>query len=201
MLPSPPRVSTWMPSRRGGALADMAKRTSRRLVIDASVVQAAGPEGATFPTSKNCRDFLKAVLTVCHQVVLTPDIGDEWKTHLSRFSRMWRVSMEAKKKVYRPPGSVVDDELRAKISRAASSQEERSTLSKDTFLIEAALATDCAIAALDDTALRAFRKAANSVREIGRIVWVNPDKTDERPIAWLEKGARIERTRQVRPNR
>ncbi len=179
----------------------MAKRTSRRLVIDASVVHAAGPEGATFPTSKNCRDFLQAVLTICHQVVVTRDIGDEWKRHLSGFSRKWRVSMEAKKKVYRPPDSVIDDELRERISNAASSDKERAAMSKDALLIEAALATDCAIAALDDTALRAFRKAANSVRKIRRIVWVNPDKTDERPIAWLEKGARIERTRQLRPNR
>ncbi len=120
---------------------------------------------------------------------------------MSSFARTWRVSMEARKKVCRPPGSVVDDELRAKISNAASSHKERDTLSKDTLLIEAAVATDYAIAALDDTALRAFRKAANSVRRIRRIVWVNPDKTDERPIAWLEKGARIERTRQLRPNR
>ncbi len=189
-----------MPPRQGGGLADMAKVTSRRLVIDASVVRAAGPEGASFPTSKNCRDFLKAVLTICHQVVVTPDIGDEWKRHLSRFSRKWRVSMEAKKKVYRP-GSVVDDELRAKISLAASSRQERSTLSKDTLLIEAALATDHAIAALDDTAREAFRRAANSVHRIRRIVWVNPDKADERAIDWLEEGARIERTRQLRPNR
>jgi hypothetical protein len=96
---------------------------------------------------------------------------------------------------------VVDNELREKISNAASSDKERDALSKDTLLIEAALATDCAIAALDDTALRAFRKAANTVRRIRQIVWVNPDTTDERPIAWLEKGARIERTRQLGPNR
>ena len=190
-----------MPPRRGGELAEMAKRTSRRLVIDASVVRAAGPEGATFPRSKNCRDFLEAVRTICHRVVMTPEIRDEWARHMSSFACKWRVSMEAKKKVYRPPDSVVDDELRAKISRAASNPKERDTLSKDTLLIEAALATDCAIAALDDTALRAFRKAANSVGEIARIVWVNPDKTDERPIPWLEKGARLERTRQLRPNR
>ena len=190
-----------MPPKRGEGLADMAKVNSRRLVIDASVVRAAGPEGATFPTSKNCRDFLKAVLKICHQVVMTPDIGEEWKKHLSRFSRKWRVSMEAKKKVYRPPASVVDDGLRAKISRAASSQKERDAMSKDTLLIEAALATDCAIAALDDAAFRAFRKAANSIPRIGRIVWVNPNETDEPPIAWLEKGAKIERARQLRPNR
>ena len=66
---------------------------------------------------------------------------------------------------------------------------------------EAALATDGAIAALDDAAFRGFRKAANSVRKIGQIVWVNPDKVDERAIAWLEKGARIERSRQLRPKR
>ena len=190
-----------MPPRRGAGLADMVKVTSRRLVIDASVVHAAGSEGATFPTSKNCRDFLEAVRTICHRVVMTPDIRDEWARHMSSFARKWRVSMEAKRKVYRTPGSVVDDELRGKISNAASSDRERDVLSKDTLLIEAALATDFAIAALDDTAFRAFRKAANSVRRLRRIVWVNPDRTDERPIAWLEKGARIERTRQLRPNR
>ena len=69
-----------MPPRRGEGLADMARRTSRRLVIDASVVHAAGPEGATFPTSKNCRDFLKAVLTICHNVVMTPEIGKEFES-------------------------------------------------------------------------------------------------------------------------
>ena len=179
----------------------MAKVTSRRLVIDASVAHAAGGEGATSPTSKNCRDFLKAVHAICHRVVMTPEIWDEWARHMSSFARKWLVSMYAKKKVYRPPGSVVDEELGDKISDAASNDTERDDMSKDALLIQAALATDCAIAALDDAALRAFRKAAKSVRRIRRIVWVNPGKTNERAIAWLEKGARIESTRQLRPNR
>ena len=167
------------------------------MVIDASVLQAAGPEGATFPTSKNCRDFLKAVRSICHRVVMTPEIGEEWKAHMSGFSRTWLVSMKHKKKVYRPPDSVVNEELREKISNAASSQTERDALSKDTLLIEAALATDHSIASLDDAARRGFRKVANSVRRIGQIVWVNPDKTDEEPIDWLEKGAKAESSRRL----
>ena len=177
----------------------MAKRTSRRLVIDASVMRAAGGEDATFPTSKNCRDFLKAVHTICHRVVMTPEIRDEWKRHMSRFSRKWRVSMEAKKKVCRID-PVPDDDLCGRILDTASSQKEQDALQKDLRLVEAALAADNSIAALDDTAQRAFRKAANSVREIRQIVWVNPDKTAKRVLAWLDEGAKIERGRQLQPN-
>lgn len=179
----------------------MAKKTSRLLVIDASVVHAAGKKDAISPMAKNCRNFLEAVRTICHRVVMTPELRDEWKRHLSSFSRKWRVSMEAKKKVYRLPALVEDEEMQAKILHTASSKNERDIMSKDMLLIEAALATDSVIAALDGTALRAFRKAAISVRKIRPIVWVNPDKTDEEPITWLEKGARSESERQLRPDR
>ena len=177
----------------------MAKGTSRRLVIDASVLHAAGPEGATFPTSKNCRDFLEAVRSICHRVVMTPDIGDEWRRHLSPFARKWRVSMEAKKKVYRTE-PVPDADLCGRILDTAASQKEQDALQKDLRLVEAALAADNSIAALDDTVRRAFRKAANSVGEIRRIVWINPAKTEERPIVWLEEGAKIENARQLQSN-
>lgn len=176
----------------------MAKVASRRIVVDASVVRAAGGEDATFPTSKHCRDFLKAIHTICHRVVMTPEIRDEWKRHMSRFSRKWRVSMEAKKKLCRIK-PVPDDDLCAKILETGSGQGQQDALQKDLRLIEAALATDNSIAALDDTARRAFINAARSVREIRRIVWVNPAKTNEQPIDWLENGARIESTRQLHP--
>ncbi len=107
--------------------------------------------------------------------------------------------MEAKKKVFRTE-PVSDDDLSGRILDTAASQKEQDALQKDLRLVEAALAADNSIAALDDTVRRAFRKAANSVGEIRRIVWVNPAKTEERPIAWLEEGAKIESTRQLQPN-
>jgi hypothetical protein len=79
----------------------MPTKISRRLVIDASVARSSGGEAATYPTSKHCRDFLKATLKICHRVVMTPDIMEEWRAHQSGFARRWRVSMEARKKVER----------------------------------------------------------------------------------------------------
>jgi hypothetical protein len=49
-------------------------KVSKLLVIDASIARSCGAPNATFPTSKNCRDFLNAVLTICHRMVLTDDI-------------------------------------------------------------------------------------------------------------------------------
>lgn len=49
----------------------MAAKVSKLLVIDTSVVGAAGGPDATYPTSVHCRDFLQAVLDICHRVVIT----------------------------------------------------------------------------------------------------------------------------------
>jgi hypothetical protein len=73
----------------------MAKTTSRRLVIDADVARSAGGEQATHPRSKHCRDFPRAVLEICHRLVLTPLTGDEWKRHRSRFAATWLGQMYA----------------------------------------------------------------------------------------------------------
>ena len=62
----------------------MDRAKSKRLVIDADVLHSAGGEEATHSTAKRCRDFLKAVLTICHRVVRTPDIDKEWKAPLFR---------------------------------------------------------------------------------------------------------------------
>ncbi|NJN67655.1 MAG: hypothetical protein HC884_13555 [Chloroflexaceae bacterium] len=75
----------------------MAVKSSRQLVIDANVASAAGDKG-TGP-SKACRAFLEEVRKVCHRMVLTPAIKDEWDRHQSPFARRWRVAMQSKKKM------------------------------------------------------------------------------------------------------
>src|SRR6266568_2952163 len=119
MLPSYARVSVNMPAK-----------VSRRLVIDASVARAAGGEGTTHPTSKHCRDLLQAVLTICHRVVLTPDITQEWNTHQSRFARLWRVSMVARKKIYHA-NTAIDQELHHKIESSTVSARAQEAMRKD----------------------------------------------------------------------
>jgi len=73
----------------------VAKGVSKRLVIDASVARSSGGEDATYPTSVHCRDFLQAVLDICHKFVMTPDIKQEWDKHQSIFALRWRRRMVA----------------------------------------------------------------------------------------------------------
>lgn len=169
-------------------------RRSRALVIDASVAAAAGR--TDHPVSKACRDFLEAVLKICHHVVLTREIRQEWNKHQSNFTALWRSSMYARKKVARPQ---VDrnDVLRTGIANSNLSHNECEEVLKDVHLVEAALAADLLLASLDDTARASFRKIAHEVGSLQQVVWVNPAKDDERAVQWLGEGARDEESRRL----
>lgn len=174
----------------------MPARVSRCLVIDASVARASGGEGATHPTSKRCRDFLTAVRRICHRVVMTPEIGREWKEHQSNFTRQWRVSMQARRKVYRVDVAL-NDMLYDKVKQEAANDNVREAMVNDLHLIEAALITDRTVVSLDENARHLFAQAAQKVGELRNVAWVNPDAADEQPIRWLEEGARPEKNRQL----
>jgi hypothetical protein len=170
----------------------MPAKVSRRLVIDASVARAAGGEEATYPTSKHCRDLLQAVLAICHRVVLTPDITREWNTHQSRFARLWRVSMAARKKVYHTDISI-DQELHNKIESSTASARKQEAMRKDMLLIAAVLRTDKTVVSLDDIARTHFAVASKAVGELRNIVRVNPGMAREDAITWLQNGAKPEK--------
>lgn len=174
----------------------MPARTSRYLVVNASVAQASGGEDAVLPRSKYCRDFLMAVRTICHCIVMTSEISREWKEHQSNFARQWRVSMEARKKVCRVDVASYD-ELYGKIEYVASNEKDRDAMLKDFPLIEAALSTDRTVISLDEKARRLFSGAAQNVSELKSVVWVNPEKAEEQPIRWLKDGAKSEKSRQL----
>ncbi|MEO7327060.1 MAG: hypothetical protein ABI193_00675 [Minicystis sp.] len=162
--------------------------TSRQLVIDASVARSAGGEDATFPLSKQCRDFLQTTLVVCRRAVFTTLVYEEWKRHQSRFARKWRLAMVARKKI-----SLIevpeDTALRAQIDHVASDERARLAMSKDAHLIEAACATDFTVVSLDETVRRLFAKAAPGVRPLQPIIWANPDREVEGCSTWLRSGA------------
>jgi hypothetical protein len=65
------------------------------------------------------------------------------------------------------------------------------------FLIEAAKTTDETVISLDETVRNLFISAARHVGELRTIVWINPDKTEEQPITWLENGAKHEKKRSL----
>ena len=175
----------------------MRARDSKQLVIDADVARASGSETATHPRAEHCRDFLNAVLSLSHRIVMTEKINNEWKNHQSRFARRWRVSMDARKKITRidPPE---DEELQAKVTTTTNDADEIEALRKDFHLLHAALATDQVIISLDETVRGLFKRASQQVGEIRNIIWVNPDRTaEEQPIAWLQNGAPPEPHRQL----
>ena len=176
----------------------MRRGDSKRLVIDTDVAQASGSEEATQPRAKHCRDFLQEVLSLSHSVVMTPEISNEWKRHRSGFARRWRVSMDARKKVYRV-NAPADEELRDKIEKTATRENEVEDMQKDFHLLEAALVTDQTIVSLGEIIRGCFARAAQYVGEIQHIVWVNPNHTEEEePLDWLQNGAPPEDHRKLR---
>jgi len=120
---------------------------------------------------------------------MTPEIGEEWKQHASRFARTWRVAMFARKKVDLAT-IFPQTKLRAKVCDGTAK------MLKDWHLIEAALATDKIIVSRDDTARELFSGAAKNVGEIQKVIWVNPAEELD-PCFWLEKGASAEDRRML----
>lgn len=172
------------------------KPSSVVLVIDASIARAAGPENATHPTAKHCRDFLLAVVRICHRIGMSPAIADEWKRHRSGFSRQWLVSMHARKKVVNV-SATEDRRLREIISKNADSETTRKVMLKDAHLLEAAIEADRRIASLDDIVKNLFADACVKYKAVQTIGWVNPDKEFDEVLAWLELGAPLDKVRQL----
>lgn len=174
----------------------MPNKVARDLVVDASVARSAGGEGATYPTSKNCRDCLKTILALPHRVVMSPPIADEWNKHKSAFARQWLVSMTARKRVLPVEPEQLED-LRQKLREIAGSEKDAAAMLKDFHLVEAALVTDQTVIALDEIVRALFATSCQTVGQMRSIVWVNPDKSEEQPFVWLEAGAEPEKSRQL----
>ena len=156
--------------------------TGKRIVVDASVARASGGEDAIFPISKQCRDFLLALKRICHTLVVTPEIQEEWKRHQSGFARRWMRTMYARRKVCRID-SVTDAPLRTKLSTVPCGRAQREAMLKDCHLVEAAMATDWAVVSLDDAMRNLLREASGRVGEIRAVIWVNPGVGEEASIS------------------
>jgi len=168
----------------------------RRLVVNASIARAAGGDGAIFPTSRNCRDFLYEIFHLGHVIIMTAEILIEWKKHGSPYSLKWLYWMTKKNKRI-ILANVENNELRQRIIESAPNEGSRNAMIKDIILIEAAMVSDNTIASLDEAARKRYKKISIEVTEIGQIIWVNPDKEEEEPIIWLREGATPEEDRKL----
>lgn len=175
-------------------------RMSRRIVVDASVARAAGT--SENPVSSRSREFLQAMLRICHRVVMTPEIQREWRQHQSNFSMAWLGAMQRRRKV---EAAAVDatrqGELVAAVLRSDLGTTQQAAAEKDCLLVSAAWATDGIVASNDDKVRTLLGKLASATPEIARIVWVSPTDPDETSVLWLEAGARDEARRRLGASR
>jgi hypothetical protein len=121
---------------------------------------------------------------------MTPDIQAEWNKHQSRFAREWLLRMARQRRIWFE-NSALDQQrnLLEQIGAVAKDNVELAIMNKDLLLLEAALKTDSLVTSLDEKARNPFMRVAKFIPEIQRIIWVNPDKPEERPIEWLQSGA------------
>ncbi|GGK96998.1 hypothetical protein Sme01_35330 [Sphaerisporangium melleum] len=171
-------------------------KMSRRLVVDASVARAAGT--TENPTSVLCREFLLAISKVGHKLVMTREIGAEWRKHRSNFAVIWFASMQRRNKILRltPEGDLLAA-LLAALDDMELSEKNKSAIRKDLLLVVAAEAADGSIASLDDRMRKLLGHFADEAKVVGSMVWVNPARPEEEACRWLEAGARTEDSRKI----
>jgi hypothetical protein len=165
----------------------MAKVRSRMLVIDASVAHASG-DISMHPISRSCREFLQGVLKICHCMALSDPVREEWDRHQSRFARLWRSSMVARKKLT----SVELKEaisLEKRIPKAESDIFLQAIMEKDRHLLETALVSEKRVVSLDERVRIQFRTHGFELPEVRSICWVNPSVSEEKSGEWLKAGA------------
>ncbi len=148
----------------------LARAPSRLLVIDASVLRAAGT--SEHPTSSACRGVLIDILEICHRACDTPAIGEEWKRHQSNFARRWRSRMYARGKI-KPPAPVDGSAIRATVrSRGTLTPEQIASIEKDLHLVEAALGADRIVVSADNR-MRALLRELR-IGALRGMIWANP---------------------------
>jgi len=76
-----------------------------------------------------------------------------------------------------------------------SVEGKRDAMFKDIHLIEAALQADRIVISMDETVRGYFREVTQKVVELRQIAWVNPCKSEETALEWLQDGAELERER------
>ena len=131
-------------------------------------------------------------MEICHQIVMTEAIFEEWKKHESKFARAWRIGMIARRKLV-DLGDVSDVDIMDEFDDLAVSQKDRAAMKKDALLITAALVADGLVASSDDTVRKLFSQACKNIARLGPVIWVNPATDYEAVSQWMRRGAKNSR--------
>jgi|JFJP01.1.fsa_nt_gi hypothetical protein len=170
-------------------------KKSKVLVIDADIARAAGK--TQHPVSSACRDVLDNILEICHKIVLSPILREEWTKHQSKYTSTWLRTMIAKRKV-KFENISEDQQLRTSIAQHAATLEINEIMQKDVHLIETAQVTDKIVISMDNTVREHFKIVSIQVHQLKEINWANPHpEHQESVITWLKDGCEIENRRKL----
>ena len=174
----------------------MSKVVSRSIVIDADIARSAGASPDGSGVAKACRDFLQAVLDICHHAVWTPEIAGEWKRHASRFSRKWHVQMAGRRKLDELEALPVAG-LESRVIAANNPGLLPDKIIKDMHLVYAAIATGSPIASCDAAIRRRLVKSLPRATELQPVIWVDPTDQAAAALDWLKQGAPSDKQRRL----
>jgi hypothetical protein len=164
-------------------------KNKRKIVVDASVAQAAG-NASLHPVSANCRAALLA--TEDFFAVFCPNLTREWTNHESAFSRSWRIKMIQQGRVKFITEDVEIEEFLIHIEESTAEDSAKLAMEKDAHLVSASIMSDKIILALDEKVRKLFSKHCIDYKKIRNLLWSNPTKENDETINWLKRGAKSE---------
>ena len=166
---------------------------SKLLVVDASVLRAAGSDQAVHPVPAHCRDTLKTILELSHRAAITDAILEEWNRHQSGFARRWRSSMYARGRITRVQAHSCENVHIATRQSPTISENQIAAAAKDMHLVGAARSADRTIISYDNAAKSAFRKLTATTGMIADLLWIDPVADIDPLRDWLTVAAKTQR--------
>lgn len=166
----------------------------RNIVVDADIAKSAGNSNDL--RSIISREFLEALRTSGHRIVMSTEIEEEWNRRFSAFSIDWLSTMTENNQVH-PLGNVIDESLRKRIRSYSPDIYIYKIMQKDIRHLEAALRSDKRVSSMDKRARFHFCNVCKRVEEIQDVMWVNPVTENDGCLDWLRRGAPIEPERQL----
>ena len=116
----------------------------------------------------------------------------EWQKHQSGYSKRWLVQMKAKK-LWHILAPEPDSGLATRARKIACTEEVRQEILKDLHLLENALATDRIVLSMETNVFHLFSEHKKVLKLPQPVAWVNPTEDIDACLAWIVKGAEIEK--------
>lgn len=138
-------------------------KQSRLLAVDASIL------GGANKSSGACARTLEDIMLICHRVLVSKDVLDEWTKHQTAYAKKWRAMMYGKKKLL--PVAADNTAIKAEIEANVPMQNtaEKRAMLKDAHLLAVALAGDGLLLTAD---LRLHNLCEKHGVQTGRIEWL-----------------------------